>query len=107
MDNDYELRYLPLFYEDMFEKVSYIRDELQNPKAAENLINDVEEAILKRLPDCESFEPFHSINNREYPYYRIYVRNFIVFYVVITAENKKIMEVRRFLYKRQDKDNLI
>lgn len=29
MDNDYELRYLPLFYEDMFEKVSYIRDELQ------------------------------------------------------------------------------
>ncbi len=107
MDNDYELRYLPLFYEDMFEKVSYKRDELQNPKAAENLINDVEEAILKRLPDCESFEPFHSIKNREYPYYRIYVRNFIISYVVITAENKKIMEVRRFLYKRQDRDNLI
>ena len=36
MDNDYELRYLPLFYEDMFEKVSYIRDVFQNPKAAEN-----------------------------------------------------------------------
>ena len=35
------------------------------------------------------------------------VRNFIVFYVVITAENKKIMEVWRFLYKRQDRDNLI
>ena len=23
MDNEYELRYLPLFYEDMYEKVTY------------------------------------------------------------------------------------
>jgi len=24
MDNEYELRYLPLFYEDMHEKITYI-----------------------------------------------------------------------------------
>ena len=107
MGNNYELRYLSLFYEDMMEKVSYIREKLQNPKAAEDLINDVEAAILKRLPVCESFEPYHSLKVREYPYYRIYVRNYIVFYVVIPTGNKKIMEVRRFLYKRQDRDNLI
>lgn len=103
-ENEYELRYLPLFYDDMFEKVSYIRQKLQNPKAADDLINDVEEAILNRLPDCESFEPYHSLKDREHSYYRIYVRNFVVFYVVIPAENKKIMEVRRFLYKGQDRD---
>lgn len=107
MGNNYELRYLSLFYEDMMEKVSYIREKLQNPKAAEDLINDVEIAILKRLPVCESFEPYHSLKDREYPYYRIYVRNYIVFYVVIPTGNKKTMEVRRFLYKRQDRDNLI
>ena len=28
MDNQYELRYLPLFYQDMYEKVSYISDEV-------------------------------------------------------------------------------
>lgn len=28
MDNEYELRYLPLFYEDMYEKVTYIREKL-------------------------------------------------------------------------------
>lgn len=27
MDNEYELRYLPLFYEDMYEKISYIKDK--------------------------------------------------------------------------------
>lgn len=62
MDNEYELRYLPLFDEDMYEKVTYIREELFNPEAADTLIDTVEEAILERLPNCESFEPYHSIN---------------------------------------------
>ena len=107
MDNEYELRYLPLFYEDMYEKISYIKDKLLNPEAAEDLIDAVEKAILERLPNCESFEPYRSVKEREYPYYRIYVKNFTIYYVVIPAENKKIMEVRRFLYKRQDRDNIV
>ena len=61
MDNEYELRYLPLFYEDMYEKVTYIRDKLLNPKAADDLINAVEKAIMERLPNCESFETYHSV----------------------------------------------
>ena len=60
-----------------------------------------------RLPDCESFEPYHSIKKRDYPYYRIYVKNYIVYYVVIPVGDKKIMEVRRFLYKGQDRDNIV
>lgn len=107
MDNEYELRYLPLFYEDMYEKVTYIREKLLNPKAADELIDAVEDAILKRLPICESFELYHSIKEREYPYYQIYVNNFIVYYVVIPVGDKKIMEVRRFLYKRQDRDRIV
>ncbi|SEP57891.1 hypothetical protein SAMN02910289_00006 [Lachnospiraceae bacterium RM5] len=107
MDNEYELRYLPLFYEDMYEKVTYIREKLLNLEAADDLINAVEKAILDRLPNCESFEPYHSVKEREYPYYRIYVKNFTVYYVVIHMDDKKIMEVRRFLYNRQDRDRII
>ena len=107
MDNEYELRYLPLFYEDMYEKVTYIREKILNPEAADDLINAVEKAILDRLPNCESFEPYHSVKEREYPYYRIYVKNFIVYYVVIHMDDRKIMEVRRFLYNRQDRDRII
>ena len=95
MDNEYELRYLPLFYEDMYEKVTYIREKLLNSEAADTLIDAVEEAILERLPNCESFEPYHSMKEREYLYYRIYVKNFTVYYVVIPMGEKKIMEVRR------------
>ena len=107
MDNEYELRYLPLFYEDMYEKVTYIREKLLNPEAADELIDAVEKAILDSLPNCESFEPYHSVKEREYPYYRIYVKNFTVYYVVIHMDDRKIMEVRRFLYNRQDRDRII
>ena len=104
----YRLRYLPLFYEDLEQKVVYITEKLQNPQAANNLIDAVELAILERQPVAEAFEPYHSIRERKYPYYRIYVKNFVVWYVVIDDEGEdKIMEVRRFLYNKQNKDIII
>ena len=104
MDNEYELRYLPLFYEDMYEKITYIREKLLNPEAADALIDAVEEAILERLPNCESFEPYHSVKEREYPYYRIYVKNFTVYYVVIHMDDRKIMEVwKHMIWQSSDR----
>ena len=107
-DVKYKLRYLPLFYEDFENAVAYIADQLMNPKAANDLVDAVEKAILERLPVAESFEPYRSIRDRKYPYYRIYVKNFVIYYVVIDDEGEeKIMEVRRFLYKRQDRSRVI
>lgn len=102
-DTTYILRYLPLFYEELEEKVVYIAETLKKPQAANNLLDLVESAILERLPNAESFEPYRSLKDRRYPYYRIYVKNFVIYYVVADDEGpKKIMEVRRFLYNRQD-----
>lgn len=104
-DTKYELRYLPLFYKDLEQKVDYIVEILQNKEAAKELIDLVENAILDRLPMAESFEPYHSAKERRYTYYRIYVKNFVIWYVVIDDEGKdKIMEVRRFLYNKQDQN---
>jgi hypothetical protein len=107
-DRKYKLRYLPLFYEDLEQKVVYIAENLQNPKTANDLIDAVEKAILERLPVAESFEQYESMKERRYPYYRIYVKNFVVWYVVIDDEgDDRIMEVRRFLYNKQDKNKLL
>ena len=106
VDTKYILRYLPLFYEELEEKVVYIAETLKNPQA--DLLNSVESAILERLPNAESFEPYRSLKERRYPYYRIYVKNFVIYYVVIDDEGpKKIMEVRRFLHNRQNRDSKI
>ena len=69
------LRYLPLFYEDLEEKVVYIIEKLKK---------------------------------RQYPYYRIYADDFVIYYVVVSDEDKnKVMEVRRFLYKGQNREDLL
>ena len=99
-NTQYELRYLPLFYTDLQEKVTYIETKLRNPQAALDLIDAVEEAILERSTSAESFEPYPSTRDRENPYYAIYVKNFIIYYVVL---EHRIMEVRRFLYKGQNR----
>ena len=108
VDTKYKLRYLPLFYEDLEQKVVYIAEKLHNEKAANDLIDAVEKAILERLPVAEAFEPYHSLKERRYPYYRIYVKHFVAWYVIIDDEGEdRIMEMRRFLYNKQDKDRLL
>ena len=94
----YELRILPLFEDGLNEIVDYIAYRLRNPVAAERLVDDVEAAIEERRSCAEAFEPYPSSRRREHPYYRIQVRNFTVFYVVIDGT----MEVRRILYSRSD-----
>ena len=104
MDNaKYQLRYLPIFYEDMAEVVDYISNDLQNPEAAVKLIDLTEQAILKRLDHPLSFQPIQAKKTRKHPYYRININNFAVFYVVIDD----VMEVRRFLYSRRDIHSII
>lgn len=108
LSKKYRLSYLPLFYEDIDEKVTYIVEKLKNPKAANDLLDKVEAAIMERLPVAESFEPYRSVRERRYAYYRIYVDNFIVYYVVIDDNpNDLIMEVRRFLYNGQNREKFV
>ena len=99
----YKLSFLPLFEEDLDEITDYISNHLQNPNAALRLIDDIEIAINKRLEAPLAFAPYQSSQNRPHPYYRINVRNFSIFYVVISD----IMEVRRVLYSKRNLDNLL
>lgn len=99
----YKLRYLPLFEEDLYNAASYIADVLKNPQAAERLITKTKNAIKERQKMPLSFEPYHSAVNRKDQYYRIYIGNYSVFYVVIDD----VMEVRRFIYSARYIDRIL
>lgn len=58
-NENYKLRYLPLFYEDLENKVVYIAERLTNPKAANDLLDKVEKAIIERVPIAEAFEKYY------------------------------------------------
>ena len=99
----YKLRFLPLFEDDLYDIVDYISRRLRNPIAAADLVDLVQESIRDRLSSPEAFEPYPSTHEHEKPYYRIYVKNYTVFYVVIDD----VMEIRRILYnKRNMPDNV-
>ena len=99
----YDLRILPLFEDDLNEIVDYITYRLRNPLAAEALIDEAERAIEERLSCAESFEAYHSKRERRYPYYRIQVKEFTIFYVVIGDT----VEIRRMMYSRRNWKNII
>ncbi len=107
MVKKWRLSYLPLFYDDLNEAITYISDVLENKEAANDLLNETEAAIRKRLPEADEFPTYKSSRKRQNPYYTITVKKFIVFYVVIETDKEKIMEVRRFLYKKRDFKNLL
>lgn len=98
LDDKYSLRYIPMFINDLGEIVDYISIILHNSESAMKLVKKIENAIDERSHCPLAFEPFQSNRNRKYPYYRIYVDNFTIYYVVI----ENFMEMRRILYNRRD-----
>lgn len=103
MDKGFRLSYLPLFEQDLAAVRDYIAFTLMNPTAALRLVEDTEQAILKRLKNPLGYQQYHSKRDREHPYYRILIRNYTVFYVVIG----NVMEVRRFVYSKRDLQSIV
>ena len=103
MDKQFKLSYLPLFEQDLAGVRDYITIKLKNPVAAQRLVEDTEHAIMKRLSNPLGFAPYHSARDRRQLYYRISIKNFSVFYVVIGD----VMEVRRFVYSRRNLPEIV
>ena len=59
--------------------------------------------IEKRSEYPESFEKYNSKKKRKNTYYRIYVKNYTIFYTI----KDNAMEVRRILSSRRNFDKLI
>ena len=95
MNKKYNVKFTELFYRDLNSIICYINYELGNPIAANNLLNEV---IYKRSNNPASFEKYHSTRKRNDTYYRIYVKNYTIFYVL----KENTMEVRRMLYSKRN-----
>lgn len=97
VDKSYELRYLPLFWDDLNSAVTYIATQLKNPTAAESLLDQTERAILEHAKR-PAFGTVYRRSDGRQAYYWFPVGNYMVFYVV----EGNAMEVRRFLLGSRD-----
>ena len=103
MVNKYTIRYTATFIKQFNNILEYLIYTLQNRIAAENFYNTVITEIEKRSENPESFENYKSRRKRKNTYYNIYVKKYLIFYVV----KNNTMEIRRILYLRRNLDKLI
>ena len=103
MANKYTIKYFPQYINEFNDILKYITKNLNNKIAAENFYNQVVEKIEKRSENPTNFEKYNSYRKRKNTYYKIYVKNYTIFYTV----NNDIMEVRRILYSKRNFKKLI
>ena len=103
MNNKYTIKYTDTFIKQFNNVLKYFIYKLQNKIAAENFYNEVIKEIEKRSEYPESFEKYNSIRKRKNTYYRIYVKNYTIFYTI----KDNTMQVRLILSSRRNFDKLI
>jgi len=98
-----EIKYLPSFQQELNTIVEYITLTLEAPKAASNLLDELEKAIhnLRDFPLAHRlYRPIRPIATE----YRVLtVKNYLVFYVVLG----EIIEIHRIIYKKRNLSQLI
>ena len=100
LEEKYALDIRPTFVDELDRVVAYIEQHLQNPVAADKLIEDVFAAIDSTLDHPLVTAPRYRPPDVQQPYYAIQVGNYTVYYIV----HDHIMEVRWFRYSRSIRD---
>lgn len=104
MNNDkYKIKYSSTFINQFNNILKYLVHKLKNKIAAENFYNEVIKEIETRSKNPVNYEKYLSTRKRKNAYYRIHVKNYIIFYIV----KDNTMEIRRILYSKRNFDKLI
>jgi plasmid stabilization system protein ParE len=91
--------------QDIAASARYIAEELQNPSAANKLLDDIETAIasLEKTPKMRALvqnEGLAELGFRILP-----VNKYLLFYIV--REEQKLVTIERFLHSRRDWINIL
>ena len=100
----YKINYLPIARIDLIEIVDYISYNLKAPRAAINLIDEFNRAILrmKEFPySCKIYNSKSKMLENEYRVLK--VKNYMVFYVIKGNE----VEIHRIIYSKMDVDKML
>ena len=87
---------------DIEEILTYIKDSLQNPKAASNLADLLTQEISSLIKHPFSSSPVQDGFLSDYGFRFLLVKNFKVFYIVSEHKEDKQIRIIRVLYARRD-----
>jgi len=102
---NYFLNITDLAEEDILSTVKYISNDLKNPTAANNLLNEIERHEIN-LEDNPYIYPLVNDDYLSGKGIRIIViKNYLMFFYI--NEDKKIVNIIRFLYGRRNWKNIL
>lgn len=96
----YKLEFLSIAKNDLLEIVQYIGNELQNPVAAERLVEKMIAAVEELCQFPYAHQVYIPIKPLENEYRRVLVGHYFLFYTV--DETKKTVTVMRVIYATRD-----
>jgi len=93
-----KLKYLPLALKDLRNIISYIVDHLKAPKAAMDLVDTLDNSILRLQQFPFSCRLYQAMGPLDIEYRMLSVKNYLVFYVVTELE----VEIHRIIYSKMN-----
>ncbi len=105
MQNSYQLKVTPIAEADLEAIYLYISKHLVAPKAVNELMNEIENAIMRLTAFPYSGSPVKDDILRSRGYRRLIVKNYIVFYMMNEAEKQVV--VMRVFYSGQKYENIL
>ena len=101
----YRLSFSKLYDKDVEASYNYIKDNLEAPMAAENLIKEILK-ILNKIRKNPNIRPLVQDKYLASLGYRLVnVNNYMIFYII--GDDNKHIKVVRFLYKRRNWINIL
>ena len=90
---------------DISAAVSYIANDLQNPIAANNLLDEIELAItsLENMPNRQTLVKNENLASLGFRI--LQVKNYLIFYII--REETKSVTIERFLHCRRDWNSIL
>jgi plasmid stabilization system protein ParE len=101
----YKLRFSKLFKMDIDSSYNYIKNKLEAPMAADNLIREIMEKLnkIRENPDIRPLVQDKYL--APLGYRLINVKNYAIFYII--GNDKKHIKIIRFLYNKRNWINLL
>lgn len=103
MIEKFNIKYLQSFNKELNEILYYIGHKLKNKNAAKRLSIKIEKSILEASKNPKSFEIYKTAKKSKYNWYRIYVKNFIIYYTVKGYS----MIVVHIVYKKRNIEKIL
>ena len=94
----YRIEYLPIAVKDLSEIIDYISDVLSSPKAASDLIDEMNHRISFLAAHPGIGRKYKTDQDLDYPYRILQIRNYAVFYTIV----EDTVEIHRIIYSKMD-----